>query len=1330
MEIRLPNGVILKNVPNNVSKADIKLRAIASGVISEEEFGQSPEQATPVSETTDTGFSMATAGRGTQDAPGPLNDENYEAWQAKYDASLKEEDDQSMLGAIASDIGTSLTPEELGNTVETTAGAVGNVMGSIAGAITNLFGGDGATVKRNFGIATGAALSAPFAIFGDEGYIEVDEHGNYVADKPSTVAGQIYPYLIPGAGATKFFHSMGWLAKLSPAVRASVAATAGGTVADQIISDPYADNVANYLGEVMDEGTAKEVVNYMANQDDDPESVRRLKLLGQDLIFSTAFGAVGGFYQLAKRGGSTLSQKFIKEGGAALTPEERGKVFLEGLDAWKDHHLDGLTASKNNMDSFHLDDLGGSTTPPAGVAPTPPQRPTGSIPDAELAQLYKQSADRATTPEAMRAAEEAAKKLDGGWAGAVNRFIPPVLDRLRRQVFTSRGYWTPTMDALKQKSVAEQRAITGRAGNIATRINLAMERVANEITDNPQAGMDSIVNSVDAAIKGDAEMLARLPRPLQVEVGYARQLIDSLSRNLIDSPTIHREFKDDIAAGVGQYMRRSYAAFTNPDYKPSQAAIDSFLDRSTKDILEASPAKTLAEAAEEAQGRMDDILDKTGEGFSRHFGAAARLNNSIYSRRKEVPDYVKNLLGEIRSPSDNIILTVNKLVQYTETDKFTRNILDLGSNKFLFESRRGVFSQEITGTNSALDGQFTTPELVRALQDKQSVLIDPKGDSWYSAWLREAAFVKGGVQSLKTIYSPVTHLKNIQGALLSRLANGSNPFGNTGGVYDVLKNQVAQGGDTALDDLAEKYLRLGITSTSVKANEIKELLETAIANPNNPSKLSELTERYLTKNLPDSVTSTPQQVYSAVDDFVKISQFHSEVDTLRQAFPEQSIDEIEKLAAEKVRTTMFNYDKVPNAIKRLRNVPMFGNFVSFSSEAFRSSIGIFETAYRETTSGNAVMRNRGIRRMTGLVATAGFGYEGISMGAGYIGGFTRDEMAAMQVLSETPYSPNPIIIPIRDEETGRIYKADATTLDPYEPIRSPLKGAYIQLLEGTMSEKKATEIMGDMIGAFYTNITKPYFEPSIAEEARETIVSAWNSEDGVSTSGKRIFAPGMTTGEKLNALGDVMFDVFAPGVLNSAATLYEETANATDQFTNRPNTPGLAVASLAGLTWGEYDPEQSLKFLAGDYAAFKRRSDRVSVNYRTKPEEVLANYESINHEYYRQQQEMFRKVQAVMTLGLPTHEVVRILDQNGITPEERQAAMAGEFRPFELSDDILKQIEQKVYHKGNTQEMPHQTFLNEYVKKRNSMLNRDLERFEVEDERPMVDEGVRMLRGE
>ena len=108
------------------------------------------------------------------------------------------------------------------------------------------------------------------------------------------------------------------------------------------------------------------------------------------------------------------------------------------------------------------------------------------------------------------------------------------------------------------------------------------------------------------------------------------------------------------------------------------------------------------------------------------FDTFNQATSGILKGKKEIPVEVRKLMGEIVDPSDQVLTTITKLSNLVSKQKFYDEFLEQGTKgKYLFDPAKGVvnkriYSVEIEGTDSPLDGLFTTPELAIALKNRET----------------------------------------------------------------------------------------------------------------------------------------------------------------------------------------------------------------------------------------------------------------------------------------------------------------------------------------------------------------------------------------------------------------------------------------------------------------------------------------------------------------------------------------------------------------------------------------------------------------------------------
>jgi len=904
--------------------------------------------------------------------------------------------------------------------------------------------------------------------------------------------------------------------------------------------------------------------------------------------------------------------------------------------------------------------------------------------------------------DALQILEQTAFKSDGlaalATSGPLRRFF--------QQVFTSRGYWSPKAFSAFNDSQYAERQIVSQAEHISNRLQKALNSLNDGIktkraTTLVQRALSEDLDfapdmSLDQQIKFVSQKY-KLNSDIATEVVNARNLIDDLSAKVLNSNVPSPDFKEAILDNMGMYIRRSYRLYEDAGYRPSSAVLQNarnyFREQAKKQGI-----KDLKDIEDFATNKIQSILDtKKGKALESYYGKVNKVNTQILKQRDDIPLAVRQLMGEIEQPSENIVLTVSKLSKLTENNRFFNELNELGTNKYIFTestSTRGA-TVKISGTNSILDGKYTTPEILSAIQNKEShfSFLD-------SGLFRAGAQVKGFSQKMKTVYSHMTHLRNFLGGGQFPFANGINPFYGANQTRKLLWNEIKSGGDAALDTMYERYLRLGVINTNVRVNEFRSLLETGYQS-NSDNFMSNLAKRFGGTVLPDrayvkgakiidGIDDGLTDIYMATDDFFKINSFEKELAILKRAKPNEAIEVLEEEAANIVKNTMPNYDRVPKAIKEFRYLP-FGNFVSFPAETLRTSAHIITQSAKELSSGNAELVKRGTARLAGFSASMA-GWSALSDATYRWAGFDEEEQKAIQKLSETPWSSAPRNV-ARFGDT--IYTNDTQFIDSYSTVKEPFAAAIREVESGELRGEELEKRLGLAIVKAGTNLLTPYFGEAIVTEAAQDLVYAFRG-NGYTKEGRPVFVEGMSTVDQAAEAFYLMFDAFKPGSMDSIEKLADAAFEKPQTFTKKPRDLSAEMFTNAtGIRFTEFDPQESFKFKVKKYTRFKRNLIIARpFGYVEKADNLVERYVRRQKALHDIQQDMYEDFLAAETL-VGTDRALYIMQQNGISEEESSFIAQGIFRE---EDPLTDRKLMNDYEKLVFDDLPFEAYQNELYK--------------------------------
>ena len=1081
----------------------------------------------------------------------------------------------------------------------------------------------------------------------------IDKEGKI--KETETVTGtvaSIVPYIMGGA---KIYTELG--EKGGKILRG----TAAGALTDQLLADTQEGegNLFNVVSEVLPEGGAKTVAEYLSSTEEDRQLVERVKLIGEGATVGALVDILGGTI----KAGSVAYKKFKKK-FVDLTDEERGEALYSYLKE-----------SKENADL--------------------------RLPEDKI--VFTETAQGATQVQLQANSK-------------IHRFI--------NRFLTTRGFFTPKAYNAFEDSQYAQRQVIAQAEHISNRLQKSLNSIVSDSEKSETVEMVSDLLTRDLTwTRGqkhedkvfDLVEKFNLPKDVAEEVINARELIDDMSRQLVGSSAVKDSLKETIVENSGQYMRRSYRLFEDSGYKPDEKVRLDAEDYLTNLNLNRDPNLSETFARQQAKDQIDEILSSgSASEFSDYFSAVRKVNKNILKQREDIPDPIRALMGEVKEPSENVILTVSKMVNLLETNKFYQNLDKLGeSGGYIFKEGQPrdnkVFSVKITGTNSVLDGKYTTPEIFSEIQNNTSRFF--KGDKlgWYKNFLT----LKGTSQKLKTVFSHVTHIRNFTGGAQFGAANGVNPFGGEARqTFKTLRNSVLQGGDKELDALYEKYLRLGIINTNVRVNEFRDLL-----NVGYESGVDTLGENISKKLQSYGISKNKQQlvdnIYVATDDFYKINYYNQELATLKKHMPEAPVEVLEERAANIVRNTMPNYDRVPKGIKALKELPV-GSFFSFPAEIIRTSKNIVKQAATEMSSGIEGIRGRGAKRLAGFTATTS-GWSGLAATTAHLAGFGEEEQQAISILSETPWSKDSPRNVLRVED--KIYTNDTQFVDSYSVIKEPFRAAARAYADGTINEEEFDKKILDSTGAFAFNLFRPYIDEAILTDALTDVMFAAVSSDGRTSKGKEIFTPGLTTSEKTGNVLTHLGKTLLPGSALSIDSLLDAAFEQPNKNTGKvKNVNAELAANLTGFKFQELDIENVLRFGISDYRRKTQDLISIGVNYRRSGKDLVARYKQRQEAKLKLSQDLYRKINASEVLA-GRRDTLKYLLRNGFSKKEAVLFIGGKFTPDRPDKKLLLLMNDKTtFKKDETIKETYRELMDLYVNFMRTDLIAPIEIKEEEDE--------------
>ena len=1103
--------------------------------------------------------------------------------------------------------------------------------------------------------------------------------------------------------------------KAAPKTVRATSAIARGEAAVQLSIDPFNQNLANILGDMIeeDDGFLHDIETYVLDpvksSQENSELENRIALLAEGLVLT---GAVIGTFKGVKHGG-----KYIVDNTDKITNVSKPLInSLKSIrDAGGEPAQKFINAIKNKVDNKHLRNLARE----------------GKGTDLETLQPGKLTSWLSTT------------NLKYSPSKILRKF-----EDFRLKSFTSRGGMS---HALHRKYLKTENAKEKWDATIKHTVE-NLEGSINKIFKEVGIGKEELIEKVNYILFTDfrfptiitskgiklalrqsdvfEKKLKELPEKLQAPVREARELQDKLSLMMTETKSVPKNLKKIYQENLGVYVRQAYKLFEDGKYYPPSSAIreaEEFLrtevlrdfDAGKLDIKPTKKKPTLSEAKLEleVQGRIETIIGgrKNYNTFQNTQESLEKIRTQILKGRKNIPKPIKNLLGPLEDPFSRLINSTTKLAHYVENAKFYDEAWQMGRGIYFHPPKSNIagFDVSIPAGFGQLTGKKTSKELASYFNAHAQAGTVITGDAWYSNLWRLAVAGKGLAQEMKTVGSINTHGKNAFGMTHMTMANGINPFANFGKTISLLKTQFVDVGHKQAKKNYEELARLGLIGKGVIVRDLKGMAQEldSVIKAGGPVKknIAKFTDWLLEKTYLNPIRRGAKDVYVATDDYGKINMFFVEKDFLTKVnkllpkgeqfnkYRLNSLEAIKQEAAEVVRRVMPNYDLVPTYIKKLRTIPITGRFFSFMSESVRITGNIYLRAFREIARGRELQKlgateagdlwfQKGMTRLGAMTAIGGLSGVALTKGTQAAYGLGQDAVNYAMTFAPEWMQNDKTVVAL--DPNGDPMLFNWSTWDAFDFPKKPFQVIINEYLhkDNYSEDELATRI--------FSTVTQELFTPFFGESITQEQISSYFIRNGRDIDGRLMRNP-YNTSERydntgtyienitgnLDILAGSMVQALEPGTITSFRR-YGGTLD--DNYNYKEQTdfgqtihPELALfRAVTGVNFMPLNKEYLENMYSFEAIKFKqRKSDRwgelwnvVGKGY-TK-DDFLDRYLSVNQKYYNDFKRMQKFTESAEFFNLAPLSLLR---DSGIGRTDRVALGVGKkrfFRPLGMTNNL------------------------------------------------------------
>ena len=878
--------------------------------------------------------------------------------------------------------------------------------------------------------------------------------------------------------------------------------------------------------------------------------------------------------------------------------------------------------------------------------------------------------------------------------------------------FRARGNETREMFEARRKMIGEGRAdltqVTGLIKELEETVQKLVRPLGGKLDEVDIKKREEIMENIYDYLTApkNAKDASKIPSELFESVNKIRSHVDNLSMKLMENPLAQGSgdaFIRTVAANVGEYLTRSYRTFgseTKNDWINTLYNTDKgrqIIERAKIFLAERDPASyggTVIGTGKNrrfvpSSGPQGEAMDaeirriiEAGD-MSKLGPELVRLksvDNAVFSMRQQVPKEIRELLGEIKDPTVQLLETSSKINNFINSSKYFQKVLDDGYNRYIFDestiSQGGQkFNVKIeTDAWNPLNGKYTTQQIADSIGgvintgNQNSNLIN----SFYNGILLAP---KALIQESKTTLSPITHFRNVISAVQFSAVNGNlfSPatFAKSFKITRAItKGQLETQAGRKLFKSDEEYKRflgeymemqrLGIVNTSARLGDLKSLIDdmsAGLENIDNQGRVFNVLKRFNEKTGLRRLREGARTLYSAEDDFYKIQNYFAEQSKYRKVFdelyekdPNAFVRKYGEIAREKygitnlfdkknynqfikenaadiVRNNIPNYDYVGSYIRGLRKLP-FGNFVSFPAEILRTGINTIVKGVEEFR--DPLTRGIGFKRLLGMGAFGIGAGKGVEETAQLLTGVTNETINSLkEFLPE--WSQNSTLIPIKQD--GQIYYIDYSHTNAYDFLTRPLNAAMNGVNQGITNEEG---FIGSVEQAAY-QAGREFLQPFVSEAIITEFYTDVFARGGETKEGRRIWNPTDSPGEKvLKTIGEFA-KVSAPGSFNQFYRLYLSGIGKTQQY-NRGYKFLNEASGILGFRIQNPFVQQGLNFKISDNQKDIKNAEKVFKDAvrdgNSTTEDIVKAYQEANERKKDADKVLYRKIKAAENLGL------------------------------------------------------------------------------------------------
>jgi hypothetical protein len=350
----------------------------------------------------------------------------------------------------------------------------------------------------------------------------------------------------------------------------------------------------------------------------------------------------------------------------------------------------------------------------------------------------------------------------------------------------------------------------------------------------------------------------------------------------------------------------------------------------------------------------------------------------------------------------------------------------------------------------------------------------------------------------------------------------------------------------------------------------------------------------------------------------------------------------------------------------------------------RTATRIMDFNLKQMAHPNPRIRQLGIKGAMGTTLAFGGVGAGVTALSQALTGTSPDQWSAYQRSFAADWDRNVNLVAITGFDKGKAKAFNFSYFSPYDFLQKPLNAVMQKAAEQNLSPQDTDEFILNMMLAPdgpIMEMLRPFLSQQLGLEALSDVQPAGillGGRNGVTSEGVRIYSQSDDVGDKVQKSFMHLMNAVEPGLVSTSQKFLKGATGDLTKGGQPVNLKDEIIALLSGVRIINIDVLKSMEYKIGEFNRLMRAIDDTEKLYSPEgynsrgPEVILQEYNQMQLEGYKVQQNFHRMIVDAKTIGVSIFDIRRKLKDQGVGSKMINNLMNGVFTPINYSDPLFK----------------------------------------------------------